>query len=863
VQGYLIAKDRTLQLELLRRVAEGRLAAITAASDASIIDVDIAYRHIGLHRVAKAQYDALPEGELRDVLDAYADGVSQLFRKIRSHDVPLPDGVFGIETSAFTDWTGVDSLAIGRLQEHLLSYDGDEEIDAQILLDAARTAFPAGDPDPSVARRAGLERDLFRFAPSVGATTTSSGFPAPSALEIERHGFVPAHLAEMTAGYRAAMQRVRAMLAPEGFGSNNWAVAPSRSATGHALLASDPHLPLSSPAIFWPISLDVTGTPHDRLSGVSFPGLPGIILGHNGWIAWGATIADYDVTDVYAEVVTEGGASVLFDGNPVELETIDEIIEIQGREPYTYQVKVVPHHGPIQPTITADHQVAPIDPVLGALSVRWTGLDVTDELGAILGLSRARDVDQARDALGSFDVGAQNWVLADTTGNILWTTHSRVPIRDPRASQWDPSIYEGTLPCHVLPGDGTAEWVGFVEGDVVPWEKNPARGYVATANNDPVGGTLDNDPSNDTLPDGTPVVLACSFDIGFREGRIQERLDAFTAPLTLDDMANIQGDARSALGARLGARLVDALDRAIEEHVSPGKHPALSGPVSDPAFDAELVVVARDLLVAWGAESDYQAAAGVDLETNAPLAADTPEARAAQATLLFNAWLVRVLRRTFGDELARMDRIALGREAELKAFLRLVEADPPTLATYDPLTKDSALWDDLDTPAVESRHERFVRAFVDALSSLEALSGEDATAWRWGAHHTVTLSAIIPIFGALSIPPSDDPLFTAGFPRHGDAFAIDSSDFTTALALDQQLDFSFAHGPSQRFVVDMAPEGPQAHNALPGGAVWDQQSPHFRDEAELWRKNQSHPIPFSIAEVIAAKESRTVASAPP
>ena len=328
--------------------------------------------------------------------------------------------------------------------------------------------------------------------------------------------------------------------------------------------------------------------------------------------------------------------------------------------------------------------------------------------------------------------------------------------------------------------------------------------------------------------------------------------------MTLDDLAAIQGDVRSALGSRLAPRLVDALDRAQEEHASPGKHPDLAGVVADPAYDPLTAGAVRDLLAAWGAESDYAADAGIDLATNQPLDGAEREARAAQATLVFNAWLVRVLRRTLGDELARTGRTALGREAEARAFLRLVEADPQTLATYDATTKDSALWDDLDTPEVESRQERFVRALLDALAWLGENAGPDPAGWRWGAHHTVTFGALIPVFGKLDIPPSDEPVFKQGFPRHGDNFAVDSSDFATAVALDGGLDFTYGHGPAQRFVVDMAPEGPKAWNALPGGAVWDHESPHFRDEAELWRKNETHAIPYTLDEVVAAFESRTV-----
>jgi penicillin amidase len=217
-----------------------------------------------------------------------------------------------------------------------------------------------------------------------------------------------------------------------------------------------------------------------------------------------------------------------------------------------------------------------------------------------------------------------------------------------------------------------------------------------------------------------------------------------------------------------------------------------------------------------------------------------------------------VLARTFGDELKKMG-VGLGRADKAKAFIRLLKGDPAQLATFDAATGDSSLWDDLETPAVESRRERMVRALLDALTTLEQSAGPDLATYRWGAQHTVRFTALISLFGSLSIPPVGDEVFPNGFPRHGDSFSVDSSDFGF-VGLSGVPDFAYVHGPSQRFVIDMDPSGPKAFNALPGGVIWDANSPHFRDEAEFWRRNQAHPVPFLLADVVAAKESRTVAT---
>jgi penicillin amidase len=872
-EGYLCARDRAPQLEVLRRLSEGRMAEALGHLGATVVASDIGYRHLGLHRVAKKQYELLDE-RTRGLVDAFGSGVTQHFERIRSGAVKLPDDVTELLPEHFTDWNGDDSLAIGRLQTWLLSYLADQDIELSGVLDDLRATFHAGAGEPGLARRAGLERDLIRFAPPEPATVLAgfdeigepkggakkSGAPATesAAARARRQALVA-----RTEGYRRAFDLARRLLGEgDAVGSNNWAVAPSRTAGGRAMLASDPHLSLTAPSVFWPVSIHVTpvagGAADDAvdLAGIAFPGIPGIILGHNAYVAWGATVAVYDVADAYEETLTADGKATLFEGRPVPIETIEEVITVRGAEPVVYDVRVVPHHGPILPVVVEGKVVEP-DPSAGAVSVRWTGFEPTNELGAVLGLLRARSVDEALDALQIFGAGAQNWMLADVDGNIGWTTTSLVPHRKPAALAWDPATYQGKLPCLLLPGDGSAEWDGFWERAQLPWAKNPAKGYLATANADQVGVTIDNDPRDEKLPDGRPAFLSCTYAEGFRQGRINDLIETAAAPLTLDDMTGIQSDARSPLGARLTPALVLALDAALAEHAAPGSQPALAEIVKDKAFDAAVLGGVRDALAAWGKEHGYQAASGVDPETGLALAIAEPEARAAQAALLFNAWLVRALRRTFGDELARIGRPS-GLRLDARAFVRLVNADPGTLATYDPAIKDSALWDDLDTPAEESRHERMVRAMLDALGWLakqpEHTGGLES--YRWGAFHAVRFLPIVPVWGTLAIPIYEDTRFPRGYQRHGDMFAVDNSNYTLGVGLDQDPDFTYRSGPAQRFVVEMDPAGPRARNAIPGGAVVDRNHAHFSDQADPWRRNAPLALPFLVDDVVGAAERR-------
>ncbi len=220
--------------------------------------------------------------------------------------------------------------------------------------------------------------------------------------------------------------------------------------------------------------------------------------------------------------------------------------------------------------------------------------------------------------------------------------------------------------------------------------------------------------------------------------------------------------------------------------------------------------------------------------------------------MIFYAWLVRAVGRVLEDELKLTGRTNIGTSMTLRAFMHLLEQDPTKLATYDATLKDSVLFDDISTTGVsESRDDRLVTAMLDAVDDLVKIFGADRTSWRWGALHRVRFSSLNPLW-FVDIPPVDDPVFPKGFPRHGDQWNVDASNFSITRPLASPLSFNYGSGPVQRFVAEMTPSGPKLENALPGGAILDRESPHFRDEAELWRKNQRRAVPFEKSEMLAA-----------
>jgi penicillin amidase len=871
-QGYMEAHDRAGEIELFRRVGEGRLAELFGNLDASIVDQDIAYRVLGFTQTAQKFYAALPAGSQEKlVLDAFADGVDQYFAKLRNGTEKLPAALLAWKGDMFTPFTPVDVICIALLEGDDQGFTADQDVATTQLVDDIRSVFNTSSSDPAVVARAGFIQDMLRFAPA-DPTTPMKGFPddpMSSALRIPAPGTpraLPRSLAkkpakpknpvisrkalDATNGFQAALMRVRKLMGVlGGRASNNWVVGPSKTASGHVLVSNDPHMTLNSPSIMWPVHVSAEdngqGKPYD-VAGVEVPGLPAVVIGFNKNVGWGLTNAYYDQSDAYQETIAQDGKGVMFKGQEVAFQTRKETVKIHGSPDYTFDVQVVPHHGPIMPDIV-NHKVQPTAAGGNAISMRWATLEGGKFLNALLGLNQAESVDEARRALLDWDLAFFNMVIGDSSGNIYYSTQSLVPVRDKRAFTWDPTTFTGTLPNMVEPGDGTAEWTGYLDERYVPHEKNPAAGYIATANGDQIGATLDNDPSNATLPDGTPMILSADYAIGFRVGRIYKRLASAGNKMTLDTMANIQADVKSPLGSRLVPRLLTALQHAEEEKTTPGSHPDLTADVKSAGYAAADIPDIINTLTKWGADSDYDEESGMNPDDNS-LATDAKEANAAKADLIFNDWFVRELNYVFGDE-DQLLKKAPDRDHQIKAYLRIVTATPTDLATYDASTGQSALWDDMNTPnVVETPDERMLIAMITATADVQKALGSDRNGWRWGKLHTITLPPWLPLW-QVAIPSANDPHFPKGFPRHGGLYTVDVANYPALRDLTQKLLFTYAFGPATRFVVELDPAGPKARQAIPGGASADPSSPHYADDMEHWRRNENHPIPFSKDDV--------------
>jgi penicillin amidase len=851
VQGYLMARDRFPQMEIVKRNVTGRLAEFIGPASPVALENDVTSRVIGFKRIADRIYASLPQGSPeRAALEGFAAGVNVYIAELKAGKATLPPGaeLLGLlmaQPSAFTDWTPQDSIAIGRFLSFALSYSAEGEVALTRARAAAAAAFPAGNP------RAGIFRDFWPFAPSREVFSRegfSSPGEAPERLATARTG--EERLPDVAAlsqaqGFFEAAKRLREGFGDESRGSNNWVVSGAKTASGAPLLANDPHLSLPSPPLFWYAHLNTKRAGGNLdVQGIALVGVPGIILGFNDRIAWGSTTANHDVTDVYEETITEGenGApdTVHFQGRQVPIEIITETIKVAGRPDVVLSLENVPHHGLIIPTI----QGGTVVPRTGsrALSVRWTGNDVSSEFSAFLGLNFATNLAEVQAALTHFKVGAQSFVVTTRDGDIYWSTQSRLPVRDPRALTYDPVAQTGLSPAMVLPGDGNYEWTGEVESRFLPQDHNPAKGFIATANNDLVGTTRDGNPFNDAH------YIGWDYDTGHRIARITERLQAYVARggVTPDEMVALQGDRHSPLGALLAPKFVEAARRVQQERTSPGTHPELAGLVQrSTAADLDQLAQVADRLAAW----TYETPTGVDIGDGEPSAQEIADS---VATSLFNASLLRLVQLAFDDEIN-----AIGMRPGSKGLARTLQLailEPSKLATYSAARGDTVLWDNLTTTDVETRDERIAASMILGVNYLRGRLGADMSQWRWGKLHTLTLVSMVPpLLGEspVTLPAPGDTRFPNGYPRPGDNFGVDASPFS----MSNPEKFSYENGPVQRLVVEMTPMGPRAWNALPGGQAFDPRSPRHSDELEHWRRNKAPSLYFTEAEVNAHKAS--------
>ena len=476
-QGYAHAQDRLWQMEFNRRLVAGRLSEILGPVS---LDLDRWMRTLRMRHTAEQEAGLLSSSE-REMLESYASGVNA---RIAQGKLPVEFTLLGFQPES---WIPADTLAWAKMMAWTLSVNWETEI-LRALLVARLGPEKAAELEP--AYESGMP-----YVIPVGVNYSSL-----SAEPLERHS------------------RSHPFLGPnasQGVGSNNWVLSGSRTTSGKPLLANDMHLGLSIPAVWYENHLEA-GDLH--LSGITFPGIPQIVAGHNGQVAWGFTNGFSDIQDLYLEHLRRTDAGLVqyeFQGEWLDAQVVNELIQVKGGASVTEQV-VITRHGPIINTLSPE--LSGDTP----LALRWTALEPYNLMTALAGMNAAKDCTQFTQALRHWSVPPQNVVSADVHGNIAYTLAGYIPIRQ---------AGDGRLP---VPGwTGEYEWQGYIPFEELPHLFNPPTGYIATAN-------------NRVADEGYPYLLGFDYVGPGRISRIhelihsQEKIDpAFIARMHTDQVSTI------------------------------------------------------------------------------------------------------------------------------------------------------------------------------------------------------------------------------------------------------------------------------------------------------------------------------------
>jgi len=494
--GYVVARDRLLQMELQWRAGAGRLTELLGPG---LLTADRRIRALGMADAAERRFQMLPaDSKDRLLLDAYADGVNTRIGELGPRDLPLEYHLVGRSPAP---WHPVNGLhLLGRMGWTLALSDlEDQQERARAIVGpaAADALYPVHSPiqEPIVPN---------------GQTTAryeAVQLPPPGEHGLDPPAPAPAESAGVVAESTLSVFLREARSFPDALGSNNWAVAPHRTAAGYALLAGDQHLDLSLPSLWYeahlviPDSLDIYG--------VTIPGAPGIIIGFNRDVAWTFTNAETDTRDRYTEVVDDSAhpASYLLDGSRRPLRLEEQRYLGPGGEPLLVDTLRFTHRGPL--TRGRDGRW---------VSTRWTVLEAGGELTQFSRAARATTALAWLDSMAAYQAPAQNMLVADRGGIIAIRTTGRFPLRP---------VVRGDL---VQRGDTSAsDWPGDWPLADLPQAVSPLQGYLASANQQPID------------PRVNPRYLGADWYSPWRAIRINEllRMDSAVTP---DAMRRYQTD---------------------------------------------------------------------------------------------------------------------------------------------------------------------------------------------------------------------------------------------------------------------------------------------------------------------------------
>ena len=465
--GYLQARDRAWQMELYRRAASGRLSELLGEAT---IAIDRRFLTLGLRRAAEMEWQRTPP-RVRTAFENYAAGVNVALLRAGAQR-PLEHQLLGL---APEPWTPIDSLSIGKLFAWRLGDNHTAELLRYAMLQElgpkALELFPEMPEWAPTILESGASEGKRQRAEGRRQRAGGKGQRAYGEGEILSQGtVVKSHLTDPSypRGLEWLSADARAM-------SNSWVVHGSRTASGRPILANDPHLAIEMPSVWWEMHLVSREL---DVAGVTIPGIPFVVIGHNAKVAWGLTNVGADVQDFFVEQLDEARRRYRVGEQWVPLTVRQEVIRVKGRaEPVRFEVAST-RHGPL---LNADQwrEVRPGDPGESQaleerpLAFKWTAIVEGISAAAFDDMARATGWTEFVAAVRRFSAPAQNFVYADVDGNIGYAMSGLLPGR---------VALDGSVP---TPGSSAdAGWAGDIDPANLPAVLNPPSGLIITANNE-------------------------------------------------------------------------------------------------------------------------------------------------------------------------------------------------------------------------------------------------------------------------------------------------------------------------------------------------------------------------------------------
>ena len=670
-QGYTQAQDRWWQMEFFRKTCGGRIEELTGKK-ASLVNTDIYLRSLGLYDVCKKEYDLFTPDQ-RAPLDAFAEGVNAYIAGRSPGQLSVNYSILGLTGVKFKvePWTAMDTLTMAKLMAVDLGLTRDLEITRTklySLLGAEMAekwlvpAWPIGQKPTTL-----LDEDIKTLEKSAPTVTSPVSEP-------------PLQPVAATAGpiFDDPSIGLKQLIGDQaGTGSNSWVATGSMTQSGKPLLANDPHLGLQQPSIWYEVALhcsdDGTGQPFD-LAGFTFASMPGVVSGHNNYIAWGETNVYPDVNDQYMiKVNPDNPLQYEWNGKWRDMTVREEKISFGDGKP-AVNIKVrLTHLGPITNDNKYDSKTGELggynnkDP----LALHWTALEPSRIALAILALGKARNWDDFRSALKDWDVPSQSIIYADTKGNIGYQMPGKVPIR--------PQNYAGQVPA---PGwTSEYEWKGYIPYDLMPRTYNPSRNFIVAANQE-VAPPDYYEFLNQQLGPDVNANFGSKYNkwvYGYRSQRIYELIKQL-APNTVATYQSIQGDNKYIPADELLPYLAKL------------------------KFDDADVSDARDWLLKWDRFCSV----------------DSPQ------TALYAEFWMKLNNNIFQNKMGDAAK-ADGVDREMWAVNLLLQ-NPSDPWWDDPATKDIK----------ETRDDVLIRSFKEGYAATVTALGKDRCQWKWGSLHKAT-----------------------------------------------------------------------------------------------------------------------------